>query len=1083
MNSTTRMIHLSLILIFLGAIVCTADVGPAPTPAKAAYENKKAELAQLNTEAKEQTKQAKAERESLKKKYEKDKSKLTADYKQAKANTPKEDQAKLQEEHKTKLDQLKADYEKARKELGEKAKAQNIQLGNAKAQTKAELAELKSQTKTEQSELKSQTKIEQAETKRRKKLADAEKIEAKREAAEKEKREAKAEANAKAEAKAKAKREERGRKAMAAKLDAEAKKQAKAQAKQAKAEKKAALAQINAEAKELAKQTSSEKTTIKRKFSEDKAQVSAEYKQTKAEAQKQDTTAMDAKHEKALNQLDEKAKANDAELKQAKEKNKADIEELNATAKQQAKQIKAQKAALKQKLDDDKARLKAQHKQAKANAADEDKQRLQEEYKQKLAQLDAEYKNSLKELKEAEQTQKTEIAAAKDNLKTELTEAKAKAKTQAKELKAQKADLKFMYDSTEAVIALYEKQKADLQAEYEKAIAELDAKTDAQNAQIAAKKKQLHAEYQEKIAKINLKLRYLAEELLIEQLALPKDTTPQMAVKELRISGNNLISTAELFNDLPLVYNASDKPLSEAPSSELYDFRVIFDTILQPGESRQVSTRTIQGLTQYILAAYQYQLYAGIYVYVPAQAVIDGKQLQDQLLPIEVIEAAIAELTTKAYDPDQNIKEEGYLRSSAVLEWSPAQVGKVAKQKDLDDFVNLLNLNPDRYATAVVSKGAEPNTLAISYDIYEANPWHWFMQIDNSGTKDREWTPQIGLINTNLLGVDDTFTTIYQATPDSTINDDYSVYGSYDIPIMGPKLRLLLYAGYTEFDISQESGEFNFLGSGTFYGSTLRYNVLQHQGWFFDVRGGWSHEESKVNPLIVQGALATDLKMDFWHIGADVHHSDDISDTSFSFTRSECWGGSDRDEFTLARPGTSPDFIIYYASANHRHYLDLDKIQQISGYFRFIGSNERLAPAKMTTVGGMYTVRGYEEEELVVDGGILASVQYEFDLVRHDQVKENPEEQEQSEQEQETEGQLEFKKFAPVVFIDYGRAKIKDSSVTEKTYEELMSVGVGLIAELGDNLSGVVYYGYPLRATSDTREGKGRVNAGFMARW
>jgi len=50
-------------------------------------------------------------------------------------------------------------------------------------------------------------------------------------------------------------------------------------------------------------------------------------------------------------------------------------------------------------------------------------------------------------------------------------------------------------------------------------------------------------------------------------------------------------------------------------------------------------------------------------------------------------------------------------------------------RKKLDDFVNLLNLNPDRYVSTVVGKGEEPNTLGVNYGIYEANPWHYFIQV------------------------------------------------------------------------------------------------------------------------------------------------------------------------------------------------------------------------------------------------------------------------------------------------------------------------------------------------------------------
>jgi hemolysin activation/secretion protein len=70
-----------------------------------------------------------------------------------------------------------------------------------------------------------------------------------------------------------------------------------------------------------------------------------------------------------------------------------------------------------------------------------------------------------------------------------------------------------------------------------------------------------------------------------------------------------------------------------------------------------------------------------------------------------------------------------------------------------------------------------------------------------------------------------------------------------------------------------------------------------------------------------------------------------------------------------------------------------------------------------------------------------------------------------------------LRKLAPLFFFDYGRAKINSPLVTEKKYEELMSVGTGFIVELGDNFRGAMYYGYPLKETDSTNDGTGRLNA------
>jgi len=578
------------------------------------------------------------------------------------------------------------------------------------------------------------------------------------------------------------------------------------------------------------------------------------------------------------------------------------------------------------------------------------------------------------------------------------------------------------------------------------------------------------------------------EEMLIEDEVqtqepnLPEDTSPRLSVKEIRISGNTLISTEKLLKRMPLIYNVSDRPLLEAESEYLYDFRNLHELLSDPNQPQDISLRTIQGLTLYILSAYKDKNYAGIYVYVPEGTIIEGMKLVDGILPIKVIEAPVGEVNIKYYGLDQNEVDGGYLRRSAFEEWSPVKVGKVANQRALDYFVNLLNLDPDRHVSVLVSKGTEPNTLKVQYDIYETDPWHYFIQVDNSGTNDRQWSPRVGLINTNLLGFDDRLTTVYQAKPDSTFDENYSIYGSYDFPVMGPRLRLNLYGGHSEFDITPESGLFDFLGRGTFYGALLRYNLFQDKGWFFNVTGSFSHERSKVTPSLFPTA-GSDVEMDLFGVGAELRRSSDTSNTSIALNRIQSISSSSRRRFQLARTLAEPDFSIYTLSANHNRYLDQSKYHQLKGNVRWITSDERLVPAKMTSFGGMYSVRGYDEYEIVADGGILASIQYEFDWLRYDEAVERREIEADPNLAQSTTGDSMLSKLSPLVFVDYGRTDVKDPVIGEKDNQTLWSVGVGTIIELENNLSGACYYGYPIKATDDTRRGKGRLNVSFMLRW
>ncbi|MGA2071675.1 MAG: ShlB/FhaC/HecB family hemolysin secretion/activation protein [Sedimentisphaerales bacterium] len=578
----------------------------------------------------------------------------------------------------------------------------------------------------------------------------------------------------------------------------------------------------------------------------------------------------------------------------------------------------------------------------------------------------------------------------------------------------------------------------------------------------------------------------------LANINLPEDTTPILKVKEIRFVGNTLVSTSQLVAGMPAIFNASDMPVTKAESKYLYNLSPVKEVLSTPGRTRDISARTIQGLTQYVLSVYQRKNYGGIYVYVPAESLKGGTKLQDDILQVTILEASVSAVGAKYYDVNQAVVEKGQLDANALLGWSPAKSGKVLNRKQLDDYINLLNENPDRYVSATVSQGTEPNTLAVNYGVYEANPWHFFFQVDNSGVKGREWNPKIGAVNTNLLGRDDSFFAMYQVPWDSEWQENYSLFGSYDFPLTGPELRLNIYGGYSAFNLATQDSDLDFLGGGKFIGANLRYTVLQHRGWFFDIIGSVSEEESDETPFFASHDIpeaTSTVRMTLVGGAIDIHKRDDTSNSSLGYKFTINTGGSDSEEFDKSRPPVPPAgpgadkyFTIHTFSAAHTRNLDPNKVTQLSATARWIVTDDRLPPAKMTPFGGMYSVRGYKEYETIADGGFLGSVQYEFDLVRYEKTN-GASKQEAEDADKSKTKKFGLKKLAPLAFFDFGRTDMTDHSDAEKAHETFMSLGPGVLAELGDNFSAGLYWGIALRDTEFTNAGDSRVNVTFMARW
>lgn len=552
---------------------------------------------------------------------------------------------------------------------------------------------------------------------------------------------------------------------------------------------------------------------------------------------------------------------------------------------------------------------------------------------------------------------------------------------------------------------------------------------------------------------------------------MQEDTSPRFLVTELWVSGNTLISKADLLQNIPKIYETSEQ-MKDQVVVTAYDFRVFSDLIQHPGVEYEISLKSIQGFTKYLLSVYQERGYAGIYVYVPADTVEQGVRLVDKRLHVAILEGKLAKLEVRRYDFDRNAKASGPLKEFLIKSWSPVKQGDVINKHRLDDYLNRLNLNPDRYVSAAISKSEEPNAFNLSYDVFESSPWHAYIQTDNGGTDDRKWAPRIGMVNTNLRGLDDRFSVMAQAPWQKGIEDEYSVFGSYNTPVLTDRLRLNLYGGRSEFDVPGLSG-INFLGNGSFYGSGLNYTLFQVGKWFFDITGVLSREQSTVTPSF---GTQSDVDMDLWGSGFAIHRSDAMSVTSLAYTRIESMGGSGDADYQLARQGANPEFVIHSVLISHSQYLDAGKRQRFKGSLRSRDPDERMVPAKMMSFGGLYSVRGYEENEIVADGGHIMSGQYEYNLIE-------PPMHEQADTPERRASKQSFKKLAPLVFVDYGRSFIKDAQPGEKDVQRLCSLGTGLLVEWGDNVSADIYYGWPLRDTTETARGHGRFSFSVICRF
>jgi len=111
-----------------------------------------------------------------------------------------------------------------------------------------------------------------------------------------------------------------------------------------------------------------------------------------------------------------------------------------------------------------------------------------------------------------------------------------------------------------------------------------------------------------------------------------------------------------------------------------------------------------------------------------------------------------------------------------------------------------------------------------------------------------------------------------------------------------------------------------------------------------------------------------------------------------------------------------------------------------------------LLPLEKLSIGGATTVRGYRENVITRDNGLISSLELRIPLWQSTILSDNPEE-----------GLIEF-----ATFMDYGRSWNADSDTPDP--KDIYSVGIGLRWTPSKKIHANLYWGYALRDVKEPDE-------------
>jgi hemolysin activation/secretion protein len=423
--------------------------------------------------------------------------------------------------------------------------------------------------------------------------------------------------------------------------------------------------------------------------------------------------------------------------------------------------------------------------------------------------------------------------------------------------------------------------------------------------------------------------------------------------------------------------------------------------------------------------------------YITSGAYIPEQTLTDGVVKIEVIEGKLEDI---------QITGTRRLNSNYIRDRIALGASTPLNQKRLLESLQLLQLNPlIKNFSAELSAGSRIGFNLLTIKVTEADTFNTQIILDNGRSPSvGSFRRQLQVNEANLLGFGDSLSLTYSNTDGSNTVD-----ASYSLPLNPRNSTLTFRYGTTSADIIERP--FNILdieSAFQYYELTFRQPLVQTPNQEFALGITASRTESDVSSSVLEesGVPLYELSP-----GADTNGNTRVSALRFF----QEWTSRNNQEVIAARSQFSlgigafnatindaePDsrFFAWRGQAQWARLLAPDTLLLIRGDVQL--ASTRLLASEQFGVGGINSVRGYRQDFLLRDNGVLASAQLRLPILRVP----------------EWDGVLQV-----TPFVDVGTAWNNSSSRNENNTNTLASVGLGLRWLQGNHFTAGVEWGIPL---------------------
>lgn len=427
------------------------------------------------------------------------------------------------------------------------------------------------------------------------------------------------------------------------------------------------------------------------------------------------------------------------------------------------------------------------------------------------------------------------------------------------------------------------------------------------------------------------------------------------------------------------------------------------------------------------------------------------QELKDGVIKFEITEFKIENVLVEG---NKHYSTNNILNSVPTLE-----KGQTPNTRVLSRAINMANSLPSKNIKLQFSESETGGAIDAKLIVKDDEPNFFFVGLNNTGNDETgEFRLTGGYLFTNLFDVDHNLSISFTMSPDET--DAVKQYGlTYSIPFYESGSMFNLLFSHSDVDSGVVEQQFEISGKGTVI--SLRYNktFLQQGAYKQEFEFGLDHKKFEDDViflgLVPLGGNIISRPISITYRGSQLSTTSNL-DFSIGFFSNISGGTNNEDtDYAESRAGSnevaSADWSLFKYSFNYLRFLSQNWL------FRFglqgQETSDLLISGEQFGVGGMNSIRGFDERDVLGDTGYQVNLELWFPAFSDYKIR-------------------------PLVFYDFGHTETLDPLPTTpggvEAEQDPASYGVGLRYSWKESLNATLDVGSVSKAAGSAEKGDTR---------